>query len=100
MQEISCIAETKDKYTLNENYIEVEKMRKIVLILFAAILMIMACVAPVFADDDEGDDAEENEADESSSNDDDKENSVPGFEFALGCGALIAAARFFQARLA
>jgi hypothetical protein len=85
---------------MNKNYPLVRKMKKILAFLLAAILMVMACMAPAFADEDDGDDADENEAGESSSNDDEKENSVPGFEFALGGGALIAVARFFQARLA
>lgn len=71
---------------------------KILTILLAAIFMIMACVSPVFADDDEGDEADENEAGEGGSGDDEKENSVPGFEFALAGGAVIAAARFLKAR--
>lgn len=75
-------------------------MKKILEFLLAAILMIMACMAPVFADEDDSDDADENEADEGGSDDGEKENSVPGFEFALGGGALIAAARLLQARQA
>lgn len=75
-------------------------MKKTLTILLAAIFMIMACVAPVFADDDEGDEADENEDGEGGSGDDEKENSVPGFEFALGGSAAIVAARFLKARLA
>jgi len=75
-------------------------MKKTLIILLAVIFMIMACTAPVYADDDEGDEADENEAGEGGSDDDEKENSVPGFEFALGVGAAIAAARFLRVRLA
>jgi len=75
-------------------------MKKTLTILLAAIFMIMACIAPVFADDDEGDEADENEAGQGDSGDDKKETSVPGFEFALGVGAAIAAARLIKARLA
>jgi hypothetical protein len=85
---------------LNTNYSRVKRMKKTLTILLAAIFMIMACVAPVFADDDEGNEADENEAGEGGSDDDEKENSVPGFEFALAGGAAIAAARFLKARLA
>jgi hypothetical protein len=72
-------------------------MKKTLAFLLAAIFMIMACIAPVFADEDEGN---ENEAGEGGSDNDEKENSVPGFEFALGVGAAIAAARLLKARLA
>lgn len=75
-------------------------MKKTLIILLAAIFMIMACAVSVYADDDEGNEANENEAGEGNSDDDEKENSMPGFEFALGGGALIAAARFLKARLA
>ncbi|MDD2836683.1 MAG: hypothetical protein PHY05_11130 [Methanothrix sp.] len=68
---------------------------KALTILLAAIFMIMACIAPVYADDDE---ADENEAGEGGSGDDEKENSVPGFEFAFASGVLIAAARFLRSR--
>lgn len=85
---------------MNTNYSWVKRMKKTLTILLAAIFMIMACVAPVYADDDEGDEADENEAGEGGSDDAEKENNVPGFEIALGVGAAIAAARLLKARLA
>jgi hypothetical protein len=81
---------------MNKNYSLVKRMKKTLTILLAAIFMIMACIAPVFADDDEGDEADENEAEQGGSDDNEKENSVPGFEFALAGGAAIAAARFLR----
>ncbi len=84
---------------MNKNYSRVTEMKKTLAILLAAILMILACAASVYADDDESNEADKNEAGEGDSGDDEKENSVPGFEFAFAVGAAIAAARFLRARL-
>jgi hypothetical protein len=85
---------------MNKNCTGVIEMKKTLTILLAAIFMIMACAVPVYADDDEGKEADENEVGEGNSDDEEKENSMPGFEFALAGGAAIAAARFLRARLA
>jgi hypothetical protein len=74
-------------------------MRKILAILLASIFMIMACAVSVYADDDEGKEAEENKASEGDSGDDEKENSVPGFEFAVAAGAALVAARLIKVHL-
>lgn len=85
---------------MNENYNEVKRMRKILSILLAAILAVLACTLPVCADDDDNNEADEDDDGKGSSGDDRTENSVPGFEFALGGGALIAATRLLQTRQA
>ncbi len=67
-------------------------------ILLAAFIMLVASLAPVYADDDEGNEgADENEADSGDSGDDEKE-SAPGFEFAFAVGGALAAARILKAR--
>jgi protein involved in sex pheromone biosynthesis len=82
----------------------VKRMKKTLVILLAAILMVMACAVSVYAEDDEDNEADdvegadENEAGEGDSGDDEKENSVPGFEFAFAAGAAIAAVRLIKAR--
>ena len=73
-------------------------MKKILSILFAALLAILACTAPVYADDDEeeGDDAEGSDDSGTGgegSDDDDSKNSTPGFELMFAAGALLAAKR-------
>jgi Spy/CpxP family protein refolding chaperone len=85
---------------MNKTYFEVKRMKKTLAILLAAILMILACAASVYADDEESNEAYKNEAGEGDSGDGEKENSVPGFEFAFAAGAAIAAARLIKARLA
>jgi hypothetical protein len=85
---------------MNNNLYSVKRMKKTLIILLAAIFMIMAFAVSVYADNDESNEADENEAAEGNSDDDEKENSVPGFEFALAGGAAIAAARFLRVRLA
>ena len=74
-------------------------MKKPLAILLASIFMIMACAVSVYADDDEGKEANENEAGEGDSEDDEKENSVPGFEFAVAAGAALVAARLIKVHL-
>jgi Spy/CpxP family protein refolding chaperone len=71
-------------------------MKKMLTILLAALLTILACTVTVYADDDESDDADESgEADSGGegSDDDDNKNSTPGFELTFAAVALLAAKR-------
>jgi hypothetical protein len=77
--------------------IRMNEMKELLAFLLAANFMKMTSTAPVFTDEGEGN---ENEAGEGGSDNDEKENSVPGFEFALGVCTAIAAARLLRARLA
>lgn len=72
-------------------------------ILLAAFIMLVASLAPVYAEDDEGNEANENEAGEneadSGDSGDDEKESTPGFEFAFAAAAALAAARLLKARM-
>jgi hypothetical protein len=63
-------------------------------ILLIAMVMLMASVVPVCADDDEGTEASDNAA--SGENDDEKEQNMPGFEAAFALTSILVAARFFK----
>ncbi len=70
-------------------------MRKIIALLLATLLMLVASAAPVWAEDDKEDnEAGENEAAENSG--EEKENSMPGFEFAFALAGALAAARMLR----
>jgi hypothetical protein len=76
-------------------------MKRFMIILLAAFIMLVTSAAPVYAeDDDEGNEA--NEADESGSgsdSEDDERESTPGFEFAFAVGGALVAARLLKARV-
>lgn len=85
---------------MNENTAEVKRMRKILSILLAAISVILACTASVYADDDDNNEAADDDAGQANSGDDEPENSVPGFELPIAGGAAIAVAWLIRSRLA
>ena len=70
----------------------VKEMNKILAILLAGLLMIMATATMVYAEDDEEDGAEAADENGAEDNEDDQQaNSIPGFEIAFAAAGLGAA---------
>jgi PGF-CTERM protein len=73
-------------------------MKLFMKILLAAFIMLVASLAPVYADDDEGNEGANENGSGSDSEDDEKE-STPGFEVAFAVAGALAAARLLKARV-
>ena len=69
----------------------VKEMNKILAILIAGLLMIMATATIVYAEEEEEEGAEVAEENETEENETGEEESVPGFEIALAAAGLGAA---------
>ena len=82
-------------------------MKKILAILLAAIIMLMASAVTAYANEDEEDEADESEEGAGDSageegaegEEEETENSMPGFELAFAAALALAAARLARIRM-
>jgi len=81
-------------------------LKKILAILLAAIIMLMASAVTAYANEDEEDEADESEegagdsaGEEGAEGEEETENSTPGFELAFAASLALAAARLARIRM-